>query len=150
MMKVAKEYTLSERFEVAFNRIHESLKKMIKINTDKFSALVRHGSKHKVISTFHEELYQYSKLRNALVHDKTKLGFYVAEPHPEVVARIEKIAEILQNPIMHLQSQQKMSSVLTMKTALNFWSIRCVTTPTLNIPSIKTKSASVFYQPAHL
>ncbi|MBY0213486.1 MULTISPECIES: CBS domain-containing protein [Priestia] len=98
MNKINHEYLLSDRFEVAFNRIHDSLKKLINADTDKFTSLVRFGSNHKVVGTYRNELYQYAKLRNALVHERKELGFYIAEPHQEVVVRIEKIAEILSRP----------------------------------------------------
>lgn len=98
MNKINHEYLLSDRFEVAFNRIHDSLKKLIDADTDKFTSLVRFGSTHKVVGTYRNELYQYAKLRNALVHERKELGFYIAEPHQEVVVRIEKIAEILSKP----------------------------------------------------
>jgi predicted transcriptional regulator len=91
-------YSLSERYEVAFNQIHDALKKQVKSRSDKFTSLVHAGRHHRVISTYQDELFQYAKLRNALVHEKTELGYYIAEPHTEVVERIEKIARVLTSP----------------------------------------------------
>lgn len=92
-------YHLSERFEVAFNQIHDALKSIVKIRDDRFKVLLDVGSrKHKIIDKFYGDLRQYAKLRNALVHDKTKLGTYIAEPHIEVVEHIEKIAAIFNQP----------------------------------------------------
>lgn len=90
---------LSERFEIAFNQIHGSLKKIVKNTTnDKFSALLRLSSHHRMIQAFQDELYQYAKLRNALVHEKKAMGYYIAEPHEEIVHRIENIAKVLSKP----------------------------------------------------
>ncbi len=91
-------YSLSERYEVAFNQIHDALKKQVKSRSDRFTSLVHSGRHHKIISTYQDELFQYAKLRNALVHEKTELGYYIAEPHEEVVERIEKIARVLHSP----------------------------------------------------
>lgn len=90
---------LSERFEVAFNQIEDALKSMLKIRNRGFSDLVRLGaSRHKMIKEFQDELLQYARLRNAIVHEKTKLGYYIAEPHENIVARIEKIAKLMTEP----------------------------------------------------
>ena len=90
---------LAERFEVAFNQIHASLKRMVPAKTDSFSKLVTFGAKNNsIIREYQDELYQYSRLRNAIVHDKVELGYYIAEPHEEVVNRIEKISAILSKP----------------------------------------------------
>ena len=99
-MTIAKiEYHLSERFEVAFNQIHRSLKYIVKIREDKFKVLLDVGARrHHLIGKYHSDLTQYAKLRNSLVHDKRKLGYYIAEPHIDVVTHIEKIAELLNRP----------------------------------------------------
>lgn len=90
---------LSERFEVAFNQIQDSLENLLKIYNRGFTDLVRLGStKHKIIKEFYDELLQYAKLRNAIVHDKIELGYYIAEPHEKVVQRIEHIAKVLSKP----------------------------------------------------
>ncbi|WP_456279159.1 CBS domain-containing protein [Bacillus sp. AK128] len=89
----------AERFEVAFNQIHEALKRIVKINDDRFVVLVRVGSKHhQIIDTYKDDLEQYAKLRNSLVHDKIKIGYYIAEPHESIVEHIEKIATIFNRP----------------------------------------------------
>ncbi|MBM7618475.1 putative transcriptional regulator [Bacillus tianshenii] len=98
-MNTSFQQLLSERFEIAFNQIHGSLKKLAKNTTnDKFSALLRLSSHHRMIQAFQDELYQYAKLRNALVHEKKAAGYYIAEPHEEVVQRIENISKTLSKP----------------------------------------------------
>lgn len=99
MQQINQTYHLSERFEVAFNQIHEALQSIVKINDNRFKVLLDVGSrKHKMIAHYYDELKQYAKLRNALVHDKRELGFYIAEPHVDVVEQIEKIAAIFTKP----------------------------------------------------
>jgi predicted transcriptional regulator len=90
---------LSERFEVSFNSIHESLKKIVKIHDDRFVVLLRVGAKnHPIIETYIRDLEQYAKLRNAMVHGKNEIEYYIAEPNIKVVEHIEKIAAILGRP----------------------------------------------------
>ncbi|MGG1559593.1 hypothetical protein ABEH82_16230, partial [Geobacillus thermoleovorans] len=71
-MEFLQETKLSERFEAAFNRIHAQLKKIANVtHTDAFTSLVHITSKkHALIRSVKEELLQYAKLRNAIVHEK--------------------------------------------------------------------------------
>src|SRR5690625_5627508 len=81
----------SERFEIAFNKIHLALKKMVKNETPHFRNLVFKGAKKfSIIKTHQEELHQFARLRNAIVHNKYDLGQYIAEPHAETVRRIDR------------------------------------------------------------
>ncbi|WP_246941587.1 CBS domain-containing protein [Bacillus pinisoli] len=99
MITSSKDINLAERFEVAFNQIHDALKRIVKIKDDRFVVLVRVGAKsHQMIDTYKDDLEQYAKLRNALVHDKLEVGQYIAEPHDNVVDHIEKIAAIFNKP----------------------------------------------------
>lgn len=89
----------SERYEVAFNRIHLELKKLVKNEAPHFVNLVYKGSKmFSLIQKYQEELHQFARLRNAIVHDRYDLGEYIAEPHEETVQRIEEIADIFSKP----------------------------------------------------
>lgn len=98
-MGTMKNVSLSDRFEVSFNRIHEALKKIVKIHDDRFIVLLRTGARnHPIIDTFKNDLEQYAKLRNAIVHGKSKIGYYIAEPNIKVVEHIEKIASIITKP----------------------------------------------------
>jgi len=90
---------LSERFEVAFNQVHEALKNIVKIPDDRFIVLLKVGAKnYQIIETYKRDLEQYAKLRNALVHEKMEIGYYIAEPNIKVVEHIEKIAYIFSRP----------------------------------------------------
>jgi predicted transcriptional regulator len=90
---------LSERFEVAFNQVHDALKDIVQISDERFVVLVKMGAKkYQVIEAFKKDLEQYARLRNAIVHEKLEVGFYIAEPNAKVVSHIEKIANILSRP----------------------------------------------------
>lgn len=90
---------LSERFEVAFNQVHDAMKDIVNINDDRFVVLVKIGAKkYQMIETFKKDLEQYAKLRNAIVHEKMEIGYYIAEPNARVVEHIEKIANVFTRP----------------------------------------------------
>ncbi|QCJ42984.1 CBS domain-containing protein [Bacillus sp. S3] len=90
---------LSERFEVAYNQVHEALRDIVQINDERFVVLVKVGAKkYQIIETFKKDLEQYARLRNAIVHEKMEVGFYIAEPNAKVVSHIEKIANVLSRP----------------------------------------------------
>ncbi len=99
--EIREKRNLSERFEVAFNQIHDQL--CIYANEPNHhisftEVLAKAKSHHKMISTHYDLLKQCSKLRNAMVHRKIKESFYIAEPHEEVVREIEKLADVLLSP----------------------------------------------------
>lgn len=99
MGKTTTALPLSERFETAFNRIHKVLKGTVKqADTDKFTELVHKGHNHVLIRHYKEDLCQYAKLRNAIVHEKVNADYYIAEPHLDVVEDIERIAGEFEKP----------------------------------------------------
>lgn len=99
MKQMKKGQILSERFEVAFNQVHDAMKDIVKINDDRFVVLVKVGAKkYQIIETFKKDLEQYAKLRNAIVHEKMQVGYYIAEPNAKVVEHIEKIANVFNRP----------------------------------------------------
>jgi predicted transcriptional regulator len=99
LSSVNQEQILSERYEVAFNLIEEALREIVNYHDKRFTVLVREGAKaHHLIQRYKEDLEQYAKLRNAIVHEKREVGFYIAEPHIEVVEHIEHLAKIFTSP----------------------------------------------------
>jgi CBS domain-containing protein len=98
--KSENEKRLSERFEIAFNKIHKSMiEKIGGSSEDKFRSLIELGMhRHSLVRSFYNELTQFAKLRNAIVHEKVDRDFYIAEPHLDIVDRIEKIADYFQKP----------------------------------------------------
>ncbi|MGN1400654.1 MAG: CBS domain-containing protein [Bacillus sp. (in: firmicutes)] len=100
--------SFSERFETAFNRIHKELKDTVKeAKSDKFTELVHEGRSHGFIRFYHDDLCQFAKLRNAIVHEKIDEGYYIAEPHEEVVEKIESIAAEFEKPSTALSISSK-------------------------------------------
>ncbi|MBN8201264.1 CBS domain-containing protein [Bacillus sp. NTK034] len=98
-MEEAIEKNLSERFEAAFNRIHKALKQSAKnARTDKFYKLIEIQKNHSLIRLYEEDLHQFAKLRNAIVHEKIDLDYYIAEPHFKTVEKIERIAGYFEKP----------------------------------------------------
>lgn len=98
----------SERFEIAFNKIHLKLKQMVRNETPHFRNLVYKGAKkYSLIKNHQEELHQFARLRNAIVHNKYDIGQYIAEPHAETVKRIEQICEIFTKPNVALSIATK-------------------------------------------
>ncbi|WP_066066666.1 CBS domain-containing protein [Neobacillus soli] len=90
---------LSERFEVAYNQVHDALKDIVQINDERFVVLVKVGAKkYQIIETYKKDLEQYARLRNAIVHEKMEVGQYIAEPNAKVVSHIEKIANVFSRP----------------------------------------------------
>ncbi|WP_226677932.1 CBS domain-containing protein [Mesobacillus jeotgali] len=90
----------SGKFETAFNRIHKALKEMVKgTDSDAFVELLYSGYKnHSLVRKYKSELHQFAKLRNAIVHERVNADYYIAEPHIEVVERIEEICREFEKP----------------------------------------------------
>ena len=75
------------------------MKKTVKIHDDRFQVLLNAGAKrYEMINTFRDDLTKYAKLRNVIVHEKTEVGYYIAEPNNEIVLHIEKISAIFNKP----------------------------------------------------
>jgi CBS domain-containing protein len=90
----------SERFVAAYNRIEREMTKRAKLDRYVgFAQLVRRLARtDSTIAQFADELFEYGELRNAIVHDAFEPGRLIAEPHPDVVERMEHIAEVLERP----------------------------------------------------
>ncbi|SHN18029.1 CBS domain-containing protein [Gracilibacillus kekensis] len=94
-------FELSERFETAFNQIHDKLCDYVNEHNNHASfteVLTKAKIQHPVIEQYFDLLKQCSKLRNAIVHRKIKEDFYIAEPHQEVVHELETLAKLLREP----------------------------------------------------
>lgn len=85
---------LSERYLNAFCRLEDELRRISGAGGhESFSFLVDHVSRsNSAFSHFRDDLKEFAELRNAIVHKRIG-GKPIAEPHPEVVARIESIAD---------------------------------------------------------
>lgn len=88
----------AKRFIAAYNRLDQGLREIYSIKrTLTFSDMIRKvANVNTVVSKFEEDLIDYARLRNAIVH---KSGDeLIAEPNIEVVEKLEKIARIINTP----------------------------------------------------
>lgn len=86
------------RFIAAYNRLDQGLRDIYSIKrTLNFADMIRKvASVNTVVAKFEEDLIDYGRLRNAIVH---KSGDeIIAEPNIEVVEKLEKIARIINTP----------------------------------------------------
>ncbi|NKE07476.1 CBS domain-containing protein [Bacillus selenatarsenatis] len=68
-------------------------------DSDAFVELLYSGYKnHSLVRKYKSELHQFAKLRNAIVHERVNADYYIAEPHIEVVERIEEICREFEKP----------------------------------------------------
>ena len=90
----------SERFLVVFNRIEKALERMTGSSTYvSFFKLIDYAKrKNAIIRRFEDDLREYGDLRNAIVHHRTAVEYAIAEPHDEVVEKIERIDRTLTEP----------------------------------------------------
>lgn len=88
----------SMRFLAAFNNIDYALKTRYNFNRSMgFSEAVRKAvAFNYTVRKYEDDLIGYGRLRNAIVHGND--DFVIAEPHDEVVEKIEKIEKILTTP----------------------------------------------------
>lgn len=90
----------AERFIVAFNKIEKYFDREIDDTryVPFFRAVLRLKKTNAIVNKYHNDLMEYSELRNAIVHERTEMNYTIADPHIEVVESIEKIAEELTAP----------------------------------------------------
>jgi len=92
----------SDRFLTAFNRIDHRLRDIIGAKDFiPFSRLIEQAKRKDVlVKKYEDDLRSYADLRNAIVHHRISLNYVIAEPHPDVVERIEYIDATLAKPIL--------------------------------------------------
>ncbi len=88
----------AKRFISAYNRLDQGLRDIYSIKRSmSFSDVVRKvATVNTVVSKFEEDLLDYGRLRNAIVHRST--DELIAEPNIEVVEKLEKVARIINTP----------------------------------------------------
>ena len=91
--------TLAKRFIDAYNKIDYALRTVYKQKRSlTFSDAVRKSvSSNSVIRKYEDDLIDYGRLRNAIVHSHNP-NVVMAEPHEDIVEKIEKIAELVSEP----------------------------------------------------
>ena len=89
----------AKRFLDAYNDIDYSLKTRYNFNRSMgFSDLIRKTvSLNYIIRKYEDELIDYGRLRNAIIHNNNE-DFIIAEPHEQVVNEIEHIRKLLTTP----------------------------------------------------
>ena len=91
----------SDRFVTSYNRIDQLMKDII--GTKEHMAFLRlidfAKKKNAVIRKYEGDLREYGDLRNAIVHRRTSTEFAIAEPHEDVVLKMEEMEIALTKPI---------------------------------------------------
>ncbi len=99
MSKVNSNRSNAERFISAYNKIDHALRSIYGFKRSiSYADLIRKSVPlNSVVRKFEDELIDYGRLRNSIVH-KTNPNYVIAEPHIEVVEDFEKIANIISTP----------------------------------------------------
>lgn len=108
--------SLAKRFINSFNKIDDSLRRQFNIKRSMtFTEMVRRTStSSSTIRKYEEDLISYSRLRNAIVHQSND-NMIIAEPHEEIVKKIEKICDLLTTPPLAYTTVQGKQNVLTVE-----------------------------------
>lgn len=93
--------TNGERFIAAFNKIDKLLKKELSIQRHtSFARMIEAARrKHPIVQKYEMDLKKFAELRNIIVHEQIAPDYIIAEPHDEIVEKIEHILELLESPV---------------------------------------------------
>jgi len=99
----------SDRFLTAFNRIDHRLRDIVgsKDFTPFYRLIDQAKKKEVLVKKYEDDLRSYADLRNAIVHHRTSINYVIAEPHTDVVERIEYIDATLAKPMLVGQTFRK-------------------------------------------
>jgi len=101
------------RFIAAYNRLDQGLREIYSIKrTLTYSDMVRKvANVNTVVAKFEEDLIDYGRLRNAIVHKSS--DEIIAEPNLDVVEKLEKIARLINTPprVIECMKPRKVFSV---------------------------------------
>ena len=91
----------SDRFITAYNRIDQLMKEIIgsQDHLAFFRLIDIAKKKNAIIRRYEADLREYGDLRNAIVHHRTSTEYAIAEPHEDVVLKMEEIEVALTKPI---------------------------------------------------
>ena len=94
-----KKVSNANRFISAYNAIDSSLRNIYNLKRSlNFSEVVRKTVLlNSVVRKYEDDLIDYGRLRNAIVH-KGNSNFVIAEPHEDVVEKMEGIARLISTP----------------------------------------------------
>lgn len=90
----------SDRYLVSFNAIEKALKVYVQNNNYiSFTRLIQLAKRsNAVVRRYYEDLKEFAELRNAIVHDTIDIDYAIAEPHDEIVKKIEQIEQEIIQP----------------------------------------------------
>lgn len=90
---------MGTRFIEAYNGIDKALRTQYNFKTTiSFTDLIRRcSSLNHVIKTYEDDLVDFARLRNAIIHNSNS-NQVIAEPHPNVVDLLEKIERLITTP----------------------------------------------------
>ena len=91
--------TNAERFLTAYNNIDYGLRTIYGFKRSmSFSDVVRRSVVlNSVVRKYEDDLIDYGRLRNAIVHQGNH-KFIIAEPHDDIVENIERLADLITEP----------------------------------------------------
>ena len=94
-----KKMSNANRFIAAYNAIDSSLRNIYSLKRSlNFSEVIRKTVLlNSVVRKYEDDLIDYGRLRNAIVH-KGNSNFVIAEPHVDVVEKMEGIARLISTP----------------------------------------------------
>ncbi len=116
----------SERFITAYNRLEKTLVRKVGESSylPFYRLLDKAKVKNSVVRNNEEDLREFGDLRNAIVHHRTGVDYVIAEPHDDIVERIEELEQKLSNPLnvgalfgckVHsLQASDKLTAALSL------------------------------------
>ena len=126
--------TNAMRFLSAFNNIDYAIKSRYNFNRSMgFSEAVRRAvAFNYTIRKYEDDLVGYGRLRNAIVHSNE--DYVIAEPHIEVVEKIEKIEKLLTTPpraldtvarrdVLSVHASKSMKDVICLISSSNYSNI---------------------------
>ncbi len=89
----------AERFLIAYNNIDYGLRTIYGFKRSmSFSDVVRRSVVlNSVVRKYEDDLIDYGRLRNAIVHQGNH-KFIIAEPHDDIVENIERLADLITEP----------------------------------------------------
>lgn len=97
--------TNAKRFIKAYNEIDQSLRMQYDLRRGQtFSEVIRRSSSlNSIVRKFEELLIDYGRLRNAIIHNSNE-DYVIAEPHIEVVEKLENIVQLICTPPLAINS----------------------------------------------
>lgn len=137
--KVNKNLSNSKRFIQAYNRIDAALRVQgdMRRSISYTEAVRRAVRTNQIVAKYEDDLIDYGRLRNAIVHNSNE-DVAIAEPHDDVVNEYERIAELICTPPLAINTIcNKVSSTIEYNTKLNDYLEYSYKTGFSNVPIFK-------------